>query len=972
MTDPISLVGTSLKHYRIVEKIGEGGMGIAYRAIDSHLDRTVTIKVLRPEAVGDAERKWRFVREAKAASALNHPHIVTIHDIDSDQGVDFIVMEYVEGSTLDKRIPKGGLPLAEALDYAAQIASALGAAHAAGIIHRDVKPANVIIGPGARVKVLDFGLAKLMEPGAPGGELTSDSTATAATAYERTRQGAILGTIAYMSPEQAEGRPVDARSDVFSLGSVVYEMLAGRRPFEGNSHLLTLTAILRDAPPPLKVIRADVPASVEAIVRRALEKQPEDRFASAKEMEMAFNAAGERAGLRAAGSSSSNRAGLARSRGPWRAAAVILLVALPAGAYWLVKSSRARRAREVTIPQITKLVSQQEYGAALRLAKEAERDAPAEVARMRNDSWQRSILKTEPEGAQVFLKQYLDVRGEWLPLGKSPVDVRIPLAYYRWKIEKEGFAPVEIAAPTRLDPVHLDPISTVPTDMVRIPGGRYALRSLPQVTLDDSWIDKYEVTNRQFKAFVDAGGYAKREFWKQPFLRDGVELSWEEAQAKFRDATGRPGPASWELGSYPEGHEDYPVNGVSWFEAAAYAEFAGKSLPTIYHWYKAAGITNFSEILKLSNFGGKGPAKVGTFLGLSPDGAYDMAGSVKEWCWNENAGRRYILGGAWTDPDYTFLEPDAQDPFLRAPSYGFRCARYMSPLTDATLTKPVGTLSRDYNKETPVSDEVFKVYRSFYAYDPSPLDAKVEGSDDTSPYWRKEKVSYRDATGAERIPAFLFLPKNGQPPYQTVVFFPSSVARNNRSSADLDLRFLDFVIRSGRAVLFPIYKGTYERRTDPPWPGPRVWRDLVIQWSKDLGRSVDYLESRPDIDRNKLAYYGLSLGAIDGVVLTAIETRFKAAVFLTGGFRFDRYPPEVEPINFVTRVKIPVLFISGRHDFAHPYETAQLPMFRLLGTPEKDKRHYVFEGGHIPPKIQPIIKEILDWLDQYLGPVQPS
>ena len=956
------MIGTTLKHYRILEKIGEGGMGVVYRALDSHLDRTVAIKVLRPEAVGDAERKWRFVREAKAASALNHPHIVTIHDIDSADGVDFMVMEYLEGTPLDRLIPKTGLPLREALDYGAQIASALGAAHAAGIVHRDVKPANVMVAANGRVKVLDFGLAKLVERDVVGAE-TTDSTATAATAFERTRQGAILGTIAYMSPEQALGQGVDARSDVFSLGSVLYEMLAGRRPFQADSHLLTLTSILRDAPPSLKTVRPEVPAAIERVVARSLEKRPEDRFPSANEMEAELLA-----------SSSADSGSKARkpvlSRVPVRAALAALLLLAAAGAWWLVRWSRVRRARDVTLPQVARLVEQQRFGAAVALAREAERYAPADVARMRKESWLAVSVVTEPEGAAVFMKQYADLKADWQSFGATPVETRMPFAYYRWRLAKPGFATVEAAAPTFRSVIRLVPASEVPPGMVRISGATFAFRSLPPVALDDFWMDKYEVTNGQFKKFVDAGGYAKREYWKQPFVREGRELSWEEAQAQFRDVTGRPGPASWELGSFPEGRENYPVGGVSWFEAAAYAEFAGKSLPTVHHWYKAAGIVNFSEILQLSNFSGKGPAPVGTYQGLSPEGPYDMAGNVKEWCWNDNAGRRYTLGGAWFDASYVFLEPDAQDPFTRLPAYGFRCVRYTKPLSDPNLTRAIGAVARDYNRETPVSDDVFRVYRSLYAYDKGPLDARVEGPEEVSQYWRRQKVSYLSFDRNDRIPAILFTPLNARPPYQTVLYFPSTLARLTRSSSDMDLRNLDFVIRSGRAVLCPIFKGMYERRTDPPGDaGPQQWRDFVIQWSKELGRSIDYLETRPDIARGKLAYYGVSLGAIDGIPMIAVEDRFQAAVLLTGGFRFSRYPPEIEPINFISRVKVPVLYLSGRNDFSHPYETAQLPFFRLLGTADKDKKHFVFEGGHIPPRIQPIIKEILDWLDRYLGPV---
>ncbi len=311
--------------------------------------------------------------------------------------------------------------------------------------------------------------------------------------------------------------------------------------------------------------------------------------------------------------------------------------------------------------------------------------------------------------------------------------------------------------------------------MVRVEGGNFQYRSAGTVALADYWLDKYEVTNKQFKEFVDRGGYQRRDSWREPFVKDGRTLSFEEAMADFKDSTGRPGPSTWELGTYPEGRADYPVNGVSWYEAAAYAEFAGKSLPTIYHWYNAAGIGIFSDILRLSNFGGKGPAPVGSHQGLTSSGAYDMAGNVKEWCWNAIGDRRYILGGAWSEPGYMFSSADAQFPFDRSATNGFRCAKYAAPVTGEQAA-PVERLTRDYSRETPVSDDVFRIYRGFYAYDKTPLNATIESVDESSPYWRKQKVLFDAAYAHERIPAYLFLPRNAAPPYQTVVYFPSSLA----------------------------------------------------------------------------------------------------------------------------------------------------------------------------------------------------
>src|SRR6266496_2100035 len=272
----------TLSHYRILGKLGEGGMGVVYRAIDTRLERTVALKILPREAVGDPERRWRFEREAKAASALNHPNIVTIYDIDrapldGGEAVDFIAMECVEGETLDHVLAGRRLNIEETLAYATQIAGALAAAHSAGIIHRDVKPGNVMVTPSGQVKMLDFGLAKLVEARGGGSQpgTSSDSlaaTITGALAAPGTRQGAILGTLAYMSPEQAQGNPVDARSDVFSLGTILYEMLAGNRPFRGDSNLMTLAAILRDPVPPLKGLRPEIPEDLDRIVSRSLEK----------------------------------------------------------------------------------------------------------------------------------------------------------------------------------------------------------------------------------------------------------------------------------------------------------------------------------------------------------------------------------------------------------------------------------------------------------------------------------------------------------------------------------------------------------------------------------------------------------------------------------------------------------------------------------------------------------------------------
>jgi Tol biopolymer transport system component len=280
------VTGRTLLHYTIVEKLGEGGMGVVWKARDNHLDRFIALKVLPADKVADGERMRRFVQEAKAASALNHPNIIHIYDVAETDGVPFIAMEYVAGKTLSEIIGRKGLRLNETLKYAAQIADALARAHSAGIVHRDLKPSNIMVDEHGLVKVLDFGLAKLTEPAT--GEFGETATIRAPE-RPSTDEGTILGTVAYMSPEQAEGKVVDARSDIFSFGSVLYEMVTGSRAFHGDSKLSTLSAILKEDPKAVSSVVQDVPRELERIISRCLRKDPVRRFQHMDDLKLTFD-----------------------------------------------------------------------------------------------------------------------------------------------------------------------------------------------------------------------------------------------------------------------------------------------------------------------------------------------------------------------------------------------------------------------------------------------------------------------------------------------------------------------------------------------------------------------------------------------------------------------------------------------------------------------------------------------------------
>ncbi|HXG70011.1 MAG TPA: protein kinase [Gemmatimonadaceae bacterium] len=901
-------------HYRLEEEIGRGGMGVVYRAVDTRLGRVVAIKKLPTDATADPERNRRFVQEARSASALNHPHIVTIHGIDEHDGETFIAMEFVDGTPLDGLLKGGPMPVATALEYAIQIAGALEAAHAAGLVHRDIKPANIMITRDGRAKVLDFGLAKLIEAS------PTDATRT----VHGTRAGTILGTAEYMSPEQAQGQPVDGRSDIFSFGAVVYEMLGGRRPFAGTSDIDVITAILRDQPSRLRTVRTEIPATLEAIVDRCLEKDPAARYPDAGAVRGALSEVRATLGWPADAA--------------WRRPAVVaplalLLLAVAAFGVWqTVEARRGKWAREVAVPEIERLQVTERSLDALPLVEQTRRYAPEEIARVLQ-SWSRFSLTTEPEGAHVEIQNYLDVDGPWVAAGPSPVrDFLLPFGHYRLRIVKAGFVPLEVSSASFGGPaIRLTPVHAALPGMVAVPGGTYSVGITRDVPLPDFWIDHHEVTNEAFKTFVDAGGYRDPRFWKEPFRTGGQAQTFEDAMSRFRDSTGRPGPSTWELESFPDGQAGYPVTGISWYEAAAYAEFVGKSLPTIFHWYAAAGADNvFSDVLLLSNFDGKGTVRAGERRGLGPWGTFDMGGNAKEWCSNAaEGGLRYILGGGWNEPSYRFRESEARDPWERRSTFGVRLVKSAGASTRAA--EPVAQIYGDPKTLTPVADKEFEIFKRFYSYDRTPLNARVDAVDDGSPHWRRETVSFDAAYGGERVPAYLFLPKNAKPPYQTVVLFPNAYARAASSSAYLDYLTFEFIIRSGRAVLYPVYKETFERGGAKPVPFPSGVRDMNVAWAKDFFRAVDYLETRPDVDKAKLAYYSLSMGAYFGPIPISLEPRIKAAVLAAGGLRFGS-PPEITPTNFSPRVKVPVLVIFGRDDFSTPPD-AQQRYFDLLGTP---------------------------------------
>jgi serine/threonine protein kinase/formylglycine-generating enzyme required for sulfatase activity/dienelactone hydrolase len=1003
--------GTVIGPYKLLEQIGEGGFGIVFMAEQQHpVRRKVALKVLKP-GMDTRQVVARFEAERQALALMEHPNIAHVFDGgETASGRPYFVMELVRGIPITDFCDQNQLPIRERLELYVTVCQAVQHAHMRGIIHRDLKPSNILVtlhDDKAVVKVIDFGIAK-----ATGQQLTEK---TLFTSFAQ-----LIGTPLYMSPEQTHlsGLDVDTRSDIYSLGVLLYELLTGTTPFD-KERLRTaayeeILQIIREEEPArpstristlgqaatiVSALRKSDPkrlahlcrGELDWIVMKALEKDRNRRYESAS----AFAADVQRylkdEPVQACRPSAWYRFRKFVRRHKLAVAttlAMIFLGSTVAVSTWEYRADKAQRwVRETAIPNIRRLVSENNYNAAFELAKQAEQAVPHDptLAQLLPEFTSTWSVTTEPAGADLYVKPYDRPQADWLYVGRSPREVRLPREFYRWRITKEGFTPVEGFRLPMEGSIQftLDPEGSLPPGMVRVSGNAYreslyGLTDLRAPDLEDYLIDRFEVTNRQFKEFVDQGGYREPKYWNGPFAerseRDGQrhELSRADAMKRFQDQTGQPGPSPWRSGTYPPGEADYPVRGVSWHEAAAYAKFAGKSLPTLAHWIRASGHQHWASIYPLSNFGRSGPAPVGTFACLGPFGTSDMAGNVREWCWNEmffsGSGIHFILGGAWDEPPYQFRLEDTASAFDRSPENGFRCVRYLSDKVPQAVFQCITLQSdHDFQKETPVSDEVFQAYKNQFAYDKAPLNAHIEDREQSS--WSiHETITFDAAYGKERVIAHLYLPRQGWPPYQAVVYHPGghfwSQADFPRENPPSDVAFL---VRGGRAVLWPVYKGCATRWVHVS--GVMADRDLLIQVHKDLGRCVDYLQQRSDIDREKLAYYGVSRGAGMGTIYLAVDERFKVGVLVCGGF--PRAPqPEVDPFNYVSRVHVPVLMLVGQNDSMMPLDSVQEPMHRLLGTPKEDKKLIPYNAHGHNVHWDDAEKETLSWLDKYFGKVR--
>jgi predicted esterase len=936
--------------YRIEREIGAGGMALVYLALDLKHDRQVALKVLRPEIASSVGHE-RFLREIQISAQLNHPHILTLIDSGVVADILFLVLPFVDGPTLRDRLhSEVRIGAEEGVRILSEIASALDYSHELGVIHRDIKPENILLHRGAAV-VSDFGIALGL---------------SAARDERLTTAGTSLGTPGYMSPEQVEGdRAPDHRSDVYAIGCLAYEMLSGEPPFKGSSTQALLAQILTADPPDIRERVPDLPIEIDGAIRKALAKTPEDRFPSAGSFaDSVSHALAEQ-----------TAAAQVRS-GRWWAVgfAAASLVALTTG--WALVRSGDTAALGQRVAGIETAIDERDWVTAFHDLREIEGELDDTLhARLTSTVYRDGTLTSDPSGATASWRPFDDPDHAWEPLGTTPVEQPLPRGAVAVKLELTGYETrvVRAGGATWV----LQPADGDLTDVVHVPGGEVTLGNysaglwLAEArSIGDFLLDRFEVTNAEYMAFVEAGGYERRDLWLHPFEKDGRTLTWEEAAAEMVDRTGLPGPSTWEAGTYATDTGEHPVTGVSWYEANAYATWAGRKLPTIYHWFRAAVTTASVGITPHSNLEGTALASVGTFPGLTPFGVSDMAGNAREWVVNAKADLRYTLGGGWNDPVWAFGDTQPQPPFDRSPTNGFRL---MADLGDdasfVAASADVDPPARDYSTETPVSDEVFEAFRDFYRYDDTPLNPEHERTD-TTPAGIRERITFDAAYGGERGILYLFLPEDVSGPLQTVYYMPGSGPVEGAGSIDSHSTragSIAFLVRSGRAVAFTVPKSAWEREDDYVyrWQDPtNDHRDHVITWQQDAARALDYLESRPDIDPNGFSFVGLSWGGKLGSILMALEPRFRAGVLLIGGLNPVPTQPVVDPLNFAPRIQIPVLMVNGRYDQIFPLETGSRPLYDILGTAIKE--HYIAEGGHgIPYVVQ--VRETLRWLDMHVG-----
>ncbi len=588
-------------------------------------------------------------------------------------------------------------------------------------------------------------------------------------------------------------------------------------------------------------------------------------------------------------------------------------------------------------------------------------------------------IVSSPQASKVYIKPYNQPDTSWIYIGETPLyNYQFPMSLTRFRIEKEGFQSqldVLYGLWNRADTTFyklFKPEKYI-NGMVFVPGKRGNLKitpGLPSLYIDDFWIDQYEVTNKEYKSFVDSGGYKNPEYWKEAFVFENDTLHFQKAMMKFVDGTGHHAPAHWELGDYIKGTDDLPVVGISWYEAAAYAEFRKKSLPTLFHWFYVSQSHASQDLIKFANFDQQAPVIKGTFNSLARFGVYDLAGNVSEWIYNEKSGRRFVMGGNYKEPPYQYISTHYQgSPWTRNDLVGFRCIKTVNNIS-RNLKQPVQIISRDYGNLMPISDEEFRVFRKIFEHEPAELSPEIVSKNENQDWW-EELVMLKVPYDEDPLPVKISIPKKFSPPFQPIIFMPGLGAHHTNSLDGMitNQPRIDWIPKIGRALIQPAFYSSYGRG-EISISNIEKWQLTYKFMIKDAQIVCDYIKLREDLDENKIAFYGASWGGAIAPYILAIESRIKLGILALFGispvekYRFRQF----DQVDYVPRVEIPMLLLGGRYDLDYTMEQQQ-SFYDLLGTPIEDKKWIVYETTHWIPRNE-LINESREWLDKYFGKPQ--
>ena len=478
--------------------------------------------------------------------------------------------------------------------------------------------------------------------------------------------------------------------------------------------------------------------------------------------------------------------------------------------------------------------------------------------------------------------------------------------------------------------------------------------------IDAFGVSKTEVSNIEYKEFIDKGGYENPDFWDFPTSINGKKYSFKNTIGLFTDKFGKSGPKNWTYGDFPDGEENFPVSGISWFEAKAYAKFRGLSLPNIFQWIDAAQLSGL--ILKLpdingSNYNTSKPRQVNLQLnesGLLPN----IAGNVREWVINSHGqDRKAILGGSYGTNEYTFNSFYSLSPFNRSLQNGLRLVKNFEKNFSYNDTIKVKHIERNFRLEKNVSDEVFEVYKSQFDYPNTPLNVEVNKIESPDKKYQIEKFEMSTTyKNDEKLYGYIITSERFKEMSKPIIEFPGAWAIfNNKLNIDeFIIKEKKYLLDEGYSIIIPVYHNTWDRKKTIKdwWPNEtEEYKNTIIKIGKDFKRVVDFLETRKNLNIKKLSYMGYSWGSVTSNILLAIENRVKSAAIFVGGLMLQKSRKEIESHLYVRRIKIPILHIVGKLDGIFEFEDSFIPWNELVGTPDEDKKIVILdEIGHGLPK----------------------